>query len=53
MKGANARVILMAGEGGFSEGFYAVEDLKRLTRGYTGGIWRNRIDGIAPVFKDK
>ena len=52
MEGANSRVILVAGEGGFSEGFDTVEDLMRLPRGYTGGIWTNRIDRIASVFKD-
>ena len=50
MEGANTRVILVAGEGGFSEGFDTVEDLMRLPRGYTGGIWTNRIDRIASVF---
>lgn len=50
MEGANSRVILVAGEGGFSEGFDTVEDLMRLPRGYTGGIWTNRIDRIASVF---
>lgn len=52
MERSNTRVILVAGEGGFSEGFDTVEDLKRFPRGYTGGIWTNRIDRIAPVFKD-
>jgi glycerophosphoryl diester phosphodiesterase len=50
MEGANTRVILVAGEGGFSEGFDTVEDLMRLPQGYTGGIWTNRIDRIASVF---
>ncbi|MFI1916124.1 hypothetical protein [Nocardia sp. NPDC020380] len=33
----------------FSSGFDSPDDLKRLPAGYTGGIWTNRIDQIAPV----
>ena len=34
----------------FSSGFDSPSDLKRLPPGYTGGIWTNRIDQIAPMF---
>ncbi len=51
MERVNTRVILVAGDGGFSEGFDRPEDLKRLPKNYTGGIWTNRIDRIAPVFQ--
>ncbi|GIO93907.1 MULTISPECIES: glycerophosphodiester phosphodiesterase family protein [Paenibacillus] len=44
----NTRVILVAGDGGWSEGFDTVEDLKRLPKNYSGGIWTNRVDVIAP-----
>lgn len=44
----NTRVILVAGDGGWSEGFDTVEDLKRLPKNYSGGIWANRVDVIAP-----
>lgn len=50
MDSVNTRVIVVAGDGGFSEGFDTVEDLKLLPAHYTGGIWTNRIDRIAPLF---
>lgn len=40
------RVLVVAGNGGWSEGFDSVEDLKRLPDHYSGGIWTNRIDKI-------
>lgn len=51
MEEANTRVIVVAGGGGFSEGFDTTEDIKRLPANYTGGIWTNRIDRIAPLYK--
>ncbi|HWL13904.1 MAG TPA: hypothetical protein VNQ57_12995, partial [Ureibacillus sp.] len=45
----NTRVIVVAGDGGWSEGFDSAEDLKRLPDHFTGGIWTNRIDRIAPL----
>ena len=53
MEEANTRVIVVAGGGGFSEGFDTTEDIKRLPADYTGGIWTNRIDRIAPLFKEE
>ncbi len=52
MEEANTRVILVAGNGGWSEGFDKEIDLERLPENYTGGIWTNRIDIIAPILKD-
>lgn len=52
MEKANTRVILVAGDGGWSEGFDHEKDLKRLPKNYTGGIWTNRIDIIAPIIKE-
>ncbi|WP_102346639.1 glycerophosphodiester phosphodiesterase family protein [Bacillus sp. Marseille-P3661] len=49
MKNSNTRVILVAGDGGWSEGFDNEQDLERLPLDYTGGIWTNRIDIIAPL----
>ena len=48
-------VVLEKGNGTeeFSSGFDSPEDLKRLPSGYTGGIWTNRINQIAPVFHHK
>jgi glycerophosphoryl diester phosphodiesterase len=46
MEDANTRVIVVAGDGGWSEGFDSNEDLERLPENYNGGIWTNRIDRI-------
>ncbi|MFL6559336.1 MAG: glycerophosphodiester phosphodiesterase family protein [Bacillus sp. (in: firmicutes)] len=49
MDKVNTRVIVVAGDGGWSEGFDSAADLKRLPTNFTGGIWTNRIDRIAPL----
>lgn len=48
-------VILEKGNGSeeFSSGFDSPEDLKRLPAGYTGGLWTNRIDQVAPIIHGK
>ncbi|QKH04900.1 glycerophosphodiester phosphodiesterase (plasmid) [Bacillus cereus] len=52
MDKADTRVIVVGGNGfGFSSGFDSSEDIKRLPDDYTGGIWTNQIDKIAPLFK--
>jgi glycerophosphoryl diester phosphodiesterase len=51
MDSVETRVILVAGDGGWSEGFDTKEDLTRLPDNYNGGIWTNRIDKIAPNYK--
>ncbi|CAM3373060.1 glycerophosphodiester phosphodiesterase family protein [Aeromicrobium ponti] len=52
MDKAGTNVIVVAGDGGWSEGFDTPADLGRLPAGYSGGIWTNRIDLIAPVYKE-
>ncbi|MCR8842101.1 glycerophosphodiester phosphodiesterase [Paenibacillus sp. SC116] len=52
MEEANTKVILVAGNGGWSEGFDKELDLARLPEKYDGGIWTNRIDVIAPAVKE-
>ncbi|MCA1057707.1 glycerophosphodiester phosphodiesterase [Rossellomorea aquimaris] len=52
MEEVNTRVILVAGDGNWSEGFDEESDLERIPEGYTGWIWTNRIDRIAPVVKE-
>ncbi|MEK3936307.1 glycerophosphodiester phosphodiesterase family protein [Sporosarcina sp. FSL W7-1349] len=47
LENVGTRVIMVAGNGGWSEGFDTTEDLKRLPSHYTGGVWTNRIDVIA------
>lgn len=51
MDSVDTRVIVVAGDGGWSEGFDTPEDLKRLPANFTGGIWTNRIDQIASQIK--
>lgn len=54
MDKANIRVIVVGGDGSeFSQGFDTPEDLQRLPGDYTGGIWTNRIDLIAPMYRGK
>lgn len=50
MDSVNTRVIVVGGSGEFSEGFDTAEDLKKLPSNYTGGIWTNRVDKIAPLY---
>lgn len=52
MEEVNTRVIIVAGNGKFSEGFDSMEDLKSLPPNFSGGIWTNRIDRIAPIYKE-
>lgn len=47
----DTRVILVAGDGEFSEGFDSAESLRRTPSWYTGGIWTNRIDVIGPLVR--
>lgn len=51
MDKVNTRVIMVAGDGGWSEGFDSEEDLQRLPDDYSGGLWTNRIDEVAPKLK--
>lgn len=54
MDKADNRVIVVGGDGSdFSSGFDSTEDLKKLPADYTGGIWTNRIDRIAPLYSSK
>lgn len=52
MEDSNTRVILVAGNGGFSEGFDNKEDVVRLPNNFKGVIWTNRIDVIATLIKE-
>ncbi|MCT2534690.1 glycerophosphodiester phosphodiesterase [Aquibacillus koreensis] len=51
MENANTRVVLVKGDGKWSEGYDEKEDIGDLPTNYTGGIWTNRIDIIAPVLQ--
>ncbi|MFB5661160.1 glycerophosphodiester phosphodiesterase family protein [Alteribacillus sp. HJP-4] len=52
MEAAGTRVIVVAGDGGWSEGFDSAKDMERLPDDFSGGIWTNRIDIIAPSIRD-
>jgi glycerophosphoryl diester phosphodiesterase len=49
MRAADTRVVLVRGEGDWSAGFDTADDLAEVPDGYTGGIWTNRVDVIAPL----
>ncbi|CAH1195726.1 hypothetical protein PAECIP111891_00728 [Paenibacillus allorhizoplanae] len=52
MDKVDTRVIVVGGNGSeFSTGFDTPADLERLPASYSGGIWTNRIDRIAPIYK--
>jgi glycerophosphoryl diester phosphodiesterase len=53
MDAANTRVVLVAGNGRWSEGFDDAEDLERLPANYNGVIWTNRVDVIAPIINNE
>lgn len=46
---AGTRVVLVAGSGGFSEGFDTPESFGRIPDDYAGFVWTNRIADIAPL----
>lgn len=52
MDAVDTRLIILAGSaaGGWSEGFDHIDDLQRLPPNFTGGIWTNRVERIAPVY---
>ena len=47
----DTRVVIVAGSGGFSEGFDDSDAVRRLPDGWAGTVWTNRIDTIAPVIR--
>lgn len=52
MDRVDTRVLVVGGNGSeFSTGFDTPADIERLPEGYSGGIWTNRIDRIAPLYK--
>lgn len=51
MKDADSIFVVVNGQGQWSEAFDTAADLKQIPSGYSGGIWTERIDRIAPLFK--
>ncbi len=46
MESVNTRVVIVAGDGKWSQGFDTVESLQTIPKGYNGYIWTNRIDKV-------
>ena len=51
MESAGTRVVLVSGQGRWSEGFDTVDSLSDIPAGFAGAIWTNRIDRIGPLLK--
>ncbi|HOO28342.1 MAG TPA: glycerophosphodiester phosphodiesterase family protein, partial [Lachnospiraceae bacterium] len=47
MESVNTRVVVVNGDGEWSEGFDSLADLEKLPKGYSGYVWTNRIDKVA------
>ncbi|GAA0344145.1 glycerophosphodiester phosphodiesterase family protein [Bacillus carboniphilus] len=52
MEKVKTRVVLVAGDGDWSEGFDQEVDIERIPEKFDGIIWTNRVDVIAPLFKE-
>ena len=46
MESVNTRVVIVAGDGKWSEGFDTTESLNAIPKGYSGYVWTNRIDKV-------
>jgi glycerophosphoryl diester phosphodiesterase len=49
MRTVDTRVVLVRSAGDWSAGFDTPADVASLPAGYTGGIWTNRVDVVAPL----
>jgi glycerophosphoryl diester phosphodiesterase len=49
MRAVDTRVVLVRGDGGWSAGYDTPADVADLPAGYTGGVWTNRVDVVAPL----
>ncbi|MDR7277788.1 glycerophosphodiester phosphodiesterase family protein [Catenuloplanes atrovinosus] len=47
MRAADTRVVLVAGDGPWSEGFDTAQSLAEVPEGWSGWLWTNRVDRIA------
>lgn len=52
MESVNTKVVIVEGNGKWSEGFDNKDSLKNIPKNYSGYIWTNRIDKISPIIKD-
>ena len=51
MREADTRVILVAGDGPWSEGFDQPDDLAAVPDAWSGWIWTNRVDVVDPLIR--
>lgn len=47
MESVNTRVVIVDGNGKWSEGFDTIESLERIPEGFSGYVWTNRIDTVS------
>lgn len=47
MESVNTRVVIVEGNGKWSEGFDTVESLQKIPKGYNGYVWTNKIDTVS------
>jgi glycerophosphoryl diester phosphodiesterase len=47
MESVNTRVVIVEGNGKWSEGFDTAESLEKIPKGFSGYVWTNRIDLIS------
>jgi glycerophosphoryl diester phosphodiesterase len=52
MRDHGTRVVFVAGDGDWSEGFDSKTDVSRLPDDFGGMVWTNRIDKVAPLLAD-
>jgi glycerophosphoryl diester phosphodiesterase len=50
MESVNTRVVLVEGNGKWSEGFDTVESVEKIPKGFSGYVWTNRIDLISEKY---
>lgn len=49
MNAVNTTVVIVEGNGKWSEGFDSKESLEKIPKGFTGYIWTNRMDRVGPI----
>lgn len=49
MARVNTRVVIVNGDGGFSEGFDDEDSLLAIPAGFAGYVWTNRVEVVAPL----
>ncbi|GAB7046973.1 glycerophosphodiester phosphodiesterase family protein [Catenuloplanes indicus] len=49
MRSVDTRVVLVAGDGPWSAGFDTAASLDQVPEGWSGWVWTNRVDRIAPL----